>query len=107
MGLFRELLFDLVVRAGAVGHVEFAPVAQRHGEGPVHERRPGGEFHGQAVGEGESVEADLEFGGVRGGGEEGEQREAHGMKGEVFFLILIVILILIPAAVPLRAPLAD
>ena len=77
-----ELLFDLVVRARAVGDVEFARVAKGHGDGPVHERRAGGEFHGQAVGEGESVEADFEFGGVDGGGgeegEEGEEREAHG-----------------------------
>jgi hypothetical protein len=54
-------------------------VAESHGDGAIDEGRCGDEFYGEAIGEGERVETDFDFGGVRyGEAKKREKKEPHG-----------------------------
>jgi hypothetical protein len=54
-------------------------VAESHGDGAIDEGRGGDEFYGEAIGEGERVETDFDFGGVRyGETEKRKRKEPHG-----------------------------
>ena len=58
--------------------------AESHGDGAIDEGRCGDEFYGEAIGDGERVETDFDFGGVRGGeAKKREKKKPHvGMRME-------------------------
>ena len=58
--------------------------AESHGDGAIDEGRGGDEFYGEAIGDGERVETDFDFGGVSGReAMKREKKKPHvGMKKE-------------------------
>ena len=52
---------------------------ESHGDGAIDEGRGGGEFYGEAIGDGERVETDFDFGGVSGGEAEKRKRKKPHM----------------------------
>ena len=67
-GSSLELLGDRVVGAGRVGDVEPALLVEVGDDGPIDQRRPGGQLDLEAVGQGEGVAVELDRVRLRDGG---------------------------------------
>ncbi len=59
VGLVDDLFGDRIIRAGRLGHVQSAAVVEVGHDRPLDQRRPGGQFERESVGQRERVAAEL------------------------------------------------